>query len=206
MIRCQQWRTPTKEKIECLKGQRSDDKGHRRYRDETTTSCSRRNKSSYTISKLTGIGENVETWLDHFKRHATLQQLTVNQYFDAVAFHITAVAETWIFTLPKSTKTNWVKLLEVCRQRFAVSQHGRWRHERDLYLLRQQPGQGVANYTADILKASRGFDMSQAQLLSLVLEGLHPTVVPFVEQSQPESVDELLQCSAARNGMKAPID
>ena len=161
---------------------------------------------SYTINKLTGIGENVDEWLEHFERHARLQQLTVSQYCDAFAFHVTGVAETWFFTLPNSTKTNWAKLREVCQQRFAVSQHGRWRQERDLYLLKQQPGQSVANYTADILKASRGFDMSQAQLLRLVLGGLHPTVVPFVEQSQPESVDELLQCPAARNGMKAPID
>ena len=161
---------------------------------------------SYSISKLTGIGENVDEWLEHFERHARLQQLAVTQYCDAFAFHVTGVAETWFFTLPPTTKTDWVKLREACQQRFAVSQHGRWRQERDLYLLRQQPGQSVANYTANILKASRGLEMSQSQLLRLVLGGLHPTVVPFVEQSQPESIDQLLQCPAARNGMTAPLD
>ena len=72
---------------------------------------------SYTINKLTGIGENVDEWLEHFERHARLQQLTVSQYCDAFAFHVTGVAETWFFTLPNSTKTNWAKLREVCQQR-----------------------------------------------------------------------------------------
>ena len=72
---------------------------------------------SYSISKLTGIGENVDEWLEHFERHARLQQLAVTQYCDA--FHVTGVAETWFFTLPKTTSTDWVKLREACQQRFA---------------------------------------------------------------------------------------
>ena len=75
---------------------------------------------SYSISKLTGIGENVDEWLEHFERHARLQQLAVTQYCDAFAFHVTGVAETWFFTLPKTTKTDWVKWREACQQRFAV--------------------------------------------------------------------------------------
>ena len=148
----------------------------------------------------------MDEWLEHFGRHARLQKLTVNQYCDAFTFHVTGVAETWFFTLPQTTKTDWAKLREACQQGFAVSQHGRWRQKRDLYLLRQQPGQSVANYTSDILKASRGLDMSQPQLLRLVLGGLHTTVVPFVEQSQPKSIEQLLQSPAARNGMTAPLD
>ena len=54
------------------------------------------------------------------------------------------------------------------------------------------------------MKAARGLEMSQAQKVRVVLGGLHPTVTPFVEQSQPATVDELLRCPAAITGMSAP--
>ena len=47
------------------------------------------------------------------------------------------------------------------RQRFAISQHGRWRQERDLYTLRQQPGQEVASLTAVVLKAAHGLEVEE---------------------------------------------
>ena len=130
--------------------------------------------------------------------------LVGNQCADAFAFHVSGIAETWYATLPASLQTEWPALKEACRQRFAISQHGRWRQERDLYTLRQQPGQDVASFTAVVLKAARGLEMTQAQLVRLVLGGLHTTVTPFVEITQPTTVDELLRCPAARNGMAAP--
>ena len=73
------------------------------------------NKSQLFHQQTEGIGENVDEWLEHFERHTRLQ-LTVNQYCDAFTFHVTGVAETWFFTLPQSTKTDWAKLREVCQQ------------------------------------------------------------------------------------------
>ena len=68
-----------------------------------------------------------------------------------------------------------------------------------------QPGQDVASFTAVVLKAARGLEMTQAQLVRrLVLGGLHATVTPFVEITQPTTVDELLRSPAAINGMAAP--
>ena len=100
---------------------------------------------------------------------------------------------------------NWIVLKAACRECFARSQHGRWRQERDLYTLRQQPRQTVASFTANMMKAACGLEMSQAQIVRVVLRGLHPTVTPFVEQLQPATVDELLRCPAAINGMSAPM-
>ena len=54
------------------------------------------------------------------------------------------------------------------------------------------------------MKAARGLEMTQSQLVMLVLGGLHATVTPFVEITQPTTVDELLRCPAARNGKSAP--
>ena len=70
--------------------------------------------------------------------------------------------------------------------------------------MQQQPGQDVASFAADVLKAARGLEMMQAQLLRLVLGCLHAKVTPFVEMSQPQTVEELLCCLAAAKGMTAP--
>ena len=161
-------------------------------------------RPTYTVKAFGGAGEDVVAWLANFERYARLQNLVGNQCADAFAFHVSGIAETWYATLPDSLQTEWPALKEACRQRFAISQHGRWRQERDLYTLRQQPGQDVASFTAVVLKAARGLEMTQAQLVRLVLGGLHTTVTPFVEITQPTTVDELLQCPAARNGMSAP--
>ena len=95
-------------------------------------------------------------------------------------------------------------LRAACRERFARSQHGRWRQERDLYSMKQQPWQDIASFAADVLRAAHGLEMTQAQLVRLVLGGLHAKVTPFVEMSQPQTVEELLCCPAAANGMTAP--
>ena len=161
-------------------------------------------RPAYTVKAFVGAGEDVVAWLANFERYARLQNLVGNQCADAFAFHVSGIAETWYATLPASLQTEWPALKEACRQRFAIPQHGRWRQERDLYTLRQQPGQDVASFTAVVLKAARGLEMTQAQLVRLVLGGLHTTVTPFVEITQPTTVDELLRCPAARNGMAAP--
>ena len=161
-------------------------------------------RPTYTVKAFGGAGEDVVAWLANFERYARLQNLVGNQCADAFAFHVSGIAETWYATLPDSLQTEWPALKEACRQRFAISQHGRWRQERDLYTLRQQPAQDVASFTAVVLKAARGLEMTQAQLVRLVLGGLHTTVTPFVEITQPTTVDELLRCPAARNGMSAP--
>ena len=161
-------------------------------------------RPTYTVKALVGAGEDVVAWLANFERYARLQNLVGNQCADAFAFHVSGIAETWYDTLPASLQTEWPALKEACRQRFAISQHGRWRQERDLYTLRQQPGQDVASFTAVVLKAARGLEMTQAQLVRLVLGGLHATVTPFVEITQPTTVEELLRCPASRNGMAAP--
>jgi hypothetical protein len=70
--------------------------------------------------------------------------------------------------------------------------------------MQQQPGQDVASFAADVLKAARGLEMTQAQLVRLVLGCLHAKVTPFVEMSQPQTVEELLCCPAAAKGMTAP--
>ena len=70
--------------------------------------------------------------------------------------------------------------------------------------MQQQPGQDVASFAVDVLKAARGLEMTQAQLVRLVLGGLHAKVTPFVEMSQPQTVEELLCCPAAAKGMTAP--
>ena len=70
--------------------------------------------------------------------------------------------------------------------------------------MQQQPGQDVASFAADVLKAARGLEMMQAQLVRLVLGCLHAKVTPFVEMSQPQTVEELLCCPAAAKGMTAP--
>ena len=159
---------------------------------------------SYAVSKFDGVSEDVEMWLQKFERHARLQYLHAENYVDAFAFHVTGVAETWFLTLPASQQASWEVLREACRERFARSQHGRWRQERDLYSMKQQPGQNVASFAADVMKAARGVEMTEAQLVRLVLGGLHEKVTPFVEMSQPETVEDLLRCPAAANGMIAP--
>ena len=161
-------------------------------------------RPTYTVKAFVGDGEDVVAWLANFERYARLQNLVENQCADAFAFHVSGIAETWYATLPASLQTEWPELKEAWRQRFAISQHGRWRQERDLYTLRQQPGQDVVSFTAVVLKAARGLEMTQAQLVRLVLGGLPATVTPFVEITQPTTVDELLRCPAAINGMSAP--
>ena len=106
--------------------------------------------------------------------------------------------------LPDSVKINWTALKEAFRKSFEISQQARWHQERDLYNLRQHPGQTVASFTADVLQAVGGLQLSEAQKVRVILGGLHSTVTPFVEQSRPQTVDEVLRCPAAVNGMTAP--
>ena len=40
--------------------------------------------------------------------------------------------------------------------------------------------------------------------MRVILGGFHSTVTPFGEQSRPQTVDEVLRCPSAVNGMTAP--
>ena len=60
------------------------------------------------------------------------------------------------------------------------------------------------DFTAIILNAARGLQLTDMQKVRLILGGLHETVAPFMEQSQPQSIQVLLQCPAAWSTMTAP--
>ena len=126
------------------------------------------------------------------------------QKADAFAFHVSGLAPTWHQSLDDEAKNDWPILRDHFLQRFRVSQQALWRQERDLYQRQQQPGQSIADFTAIILNAARGLQLTDMQKVRLIMGGLHETVAPFVEQSQPQSVQELLQCPAALSAMTAP--
>lgn len=158
-------------------------------------------RTNYVVTTFDGKTNDGENWMKQFERYARLQQLTIDQYADAFAFHVKGIALTWYDTLPDHTKLDWLLLKEAFHTRFELSQQSRWRQERELYTLKQQPGQTVASFAADVLKAAGGLQLSEAQKVRVILGGLHSTVTPFVEQSCPQSVDDILKCPAAVNGM-----
>ena len=158
-------------------------------------------RTNYVVTTFDGKTNDGENWMKQFERYARLQQLTEAQYADAFAFHVKGIALTWYDTLPDDIKLDWLALKDAFHTRFELSQQSRWRQERELYTLKQQLGQTVASFTADVLKAAGGLQLSEAQKVRVILGGLHSTVTPFVEQSCPQSVDDILKCPAGVNGM-----
>ena len=161
-------------------------------------------RPGYSVETFTGDMVTSDSWLEQYERYARLQNMTDQQKADAFAFHVSGLALTWHQSLEEEVKNEWPILRAHFLQRFRVSQQALWRQERDLYKRRQQPGQSIADFTASILNAARGLQLTDSQKVRLIMGGLHETVAPFVEQSQPQSVQELLQCPAALSAMTAP--
>ena len=161
-------------------------------------------RPGYSVETFTGDMVTSDSWLEQYERYARLQNMSDKQKADAFAFHVSGLALTWHQSLDDEGKNDWPILRDRFLQRFRVSQQALWRQERDLYQRRQQPGQSIADFTATILNAARGLQLTDMQKVRLIMGGLHETVAPFVEQSQPQSVQELLQCPAALSAMTAP--
>ena len=51
---------------------------------------------------------------------------------------------------------------------------------------------------------ARRLQLTEMQKVCIIMGGLHASVSPFVEQSQPQTIQELLQCPAALSAMAAP--
>ena len=148
-------------------------------------------RPGYSVETFTGDMVTSDRWLEQYERYARLQNMNDKQKADAFAFHVSGLALTWHQSLDDEGKNDWPILRDRFLQRFRVSQQALWRQERDLYQRRQQPGQSIADFTATILNAACGLQLTDMQKVRLIMGGLHETVAPFVEQSQPQSVQEL---------------
>ncbi|KAI0210811.1 hypothetical protein LSAT2_004411 [Lamellibrachia satsuma] len=126
------------------------------------------------------------------------------QQADALGFHLMGIALTWYMSLENEVKQDWAATQVVFLQRFRVSQQALWRAERDLYQCQQLPGQSIAVFTAVVLNTARRLQLTEMQKVCIIMGGLHASVLPFVEQSQPQTIQELLQCPAALSAMAAP--
>ena len=161
-------------------------------------------RPGFSVETFKGDMVTSDSWLEQYESYARLQNMNDKQKADAFAFHVSGIALTWHQSLDDEVKSEWPILRAHFSQRFRVSQQALWRQERDLYQRRQQPGQSIADFTAIILNAARGLQLTDMQKVRLIMGGLHETVAPFVEQSRPQSVQELLQCPAALSAMTAP--
>ena len=132
--------------------------------------------------------EDVNSFLRQLNLTAAFYQLTNSQKADMLPLLLTGNANVWFSASTLSVKT-YDQLCEALRKQFYT--------ESDVWLLRQQllnrkqlPSETVAQFASEIRKLCQRLEVSPAESVNYLLNGLKPELKNYVILRQPKTLAE----------------
>lgn len=145
-----------------------------------------------------GPRDDLESFISRFKAYAELKNYTGNKLVLALNTLIEGHARTYLDTIPATEKDTVDKVEKLLKDQFE-GQSWLWGVETQLLSRKQNASETLDDYASDIMLWGRQAKKSDAELKSIFVRGLLPTIRAFVFSKQPETFQAAL--NAARLGI-----
>ena len=138
------------------------------------------------------------TWLDTFRRLAKLNNWGKDLQLNALPLYMTGVAQAWVLSLSEEITSDLDKLFKAFQERFASGPQD-WLLSQKLSARKQQKGESLDDYIADITRLSRRLKLSEKESMRVLIEGLLPDLQCHVSLGRPKTIQEAISLARIKD-------
>ena len=140
--------------------------------------------------KFDGTQTEARAWLEQYTLY--VRHTKLNETAQACAFPLLleGAASKWYTGLPPGQKEDSDTLIEALKQHFFENTASLWARQKKLLSKGQRAGQSVLDYIMECRYEAMGLDLTEKQLVSVIMGGIDSSVRPFIAQNNPQKVDE----------------
>ena len=150
------------------------------------------------LNNFEGETSNVMDFLEDFDRQIRMSGLEKDQEkLDVLVSLLTESAKTWYRSLPIETKDSYKELRKALKDTYATQEQSKHLQRAALFHMKQEANQSVRDFIIGIQAKSRGLEMADKDLVSIVISGLQPQIKQHVVMAKPTSLLQILQSPAA---------
>lgn len=139
-------------------------------------------------------------WLDTFQRISKLNNWTPELQLNAFPLYLKGVAQAWFLALPEDTTTNLPNLLAAFRERFASGPQD-WILSQKLGARKQQKGETLDNYLADMTRLCKRLNLSDSESMRYFMEGLQRDLQEYVALARPKNLQEAINFARIKDAV-----
>lgn len=150
--------------------------------------------SSSGLKYSGGPTDDLDTFIAKFNNHAQLKDYTDAKAILALNSVIDGHASVYLERIASEDKNTVDKIHTLLKDHFE-GQSWLWGVESQLLIRKQQSSESLDNYASDIMLWGRQTKKTDAELKSIFMRGLLPTVRAFVFSKQPESFRSALDAA-----------
>jgi hypothetical protein len=141
-----------------------------------------------------GPTDDLDTFIAKFRNYAQLKDYTDAKAILALNSIIDGHARVYLDRIP-DTEKNTVAKIHALLKGYFEGKSWLWGVESQLLTRKQQPSETLDDYASDIMLWGRQTKKTDAELMSIFMRGLLPTVRAFVFSKQPESFSTALDAA-----------
>ncbi len=120
--------------------------------------------------------QDATLWWSTFEHYTTYKSLQDAQARSLFPLLLRDTAAAWYPTLAQGQTDTLAHLKDAFQAAFKSNNSTKWSKERALYKLEQQPSQTVLQYITSVRSAAQGLDLTDDQMIRLIIGGLHPNI------------------------------
>ena len=138
------------------------------------------------------------TCLDTFRRLAKLNNWGKDLHLNALPLYMTGVAQAWVLSLSEEITSDLEKLFKAFQERFASGPKD-WLLSQKLSARKQQKGESLDDYIADIRRLSRRLKLSEKESIRVLIEELLPDLRCHVSLGRPKTTQEAISLARIKD-------
>ena len=145
-------------------------------------------------------GESIPVldFLEDFDRQVRLMSLEADQdKLDTLVSLLVGSAKSWYRSLQPNVKQSYTELRKSLIATYEATEQAMALQRAALYNLKQGQCQSVKEFVSQLQERARGLDVKEKDLVSIVLNGLHPQIRQHIVMAKPQSLLDILQSPAA---------
>ena len=151
------------------------------------------------LSGFDNFTETVEDFLDDFDRHVRATGLAKDQdKLDCLVSNLSGPVRAWFRYQPQATQQSYKELRAAMTDAFKTTEQAKHLARSALFQMRQGPLQSVSEYVHAVQLKARGLDMSEKDLVSIVLNGIDPSIRQYIVMDRPTKIQDILKSPAAQ--------
>ena len=140
-----------------------------------------------------GTSQDAKTWLENLEHFIAFKGIKEDKQLALFKLRLGETARDWLTTLPDEEHDSFEHLKTAFLARFQPRDLEKFRYAKDIFNIKQQPGQTVDTFITDLkLKASKVNMDAQSQLW-IAMNGLLPHIASYVIEHTPKNLEEVLQ-------------
>lgn len=157
------------------------------------------NGNATQLLPFDGQGDTIADFLEDFDRFVRATGRTSNQdKLDCLVANLAGPVKSWFRFQPEEIKTNYAHLRQQLTVTYQLCDHSKHLARSALFQMSQGPFQSVPEFVHTVQEKSRGLNMAEKDLLSIILAGARPEVRKYLAIDRPESIGDVLKSPAAQ--------